>query len=237
MIRSVWVCVLVAILAPGAAGADEPTAKELAACHKKKQGKVCLELGKRYVNGTGVTADPIKALEHYRKACDLKVALGCGYAGTMVTTGEGTAKDEKAGYALREKACKLGEGMSCNDLGVAWSENKNGATDVDHAKAKKFYAQACKLKDALGCFNLGNIYRTGEGMAADPKQAVVFFQKSCDVGGAKGCTELGIMYYEGKAVPRDVPKAIALLERSCKLGSEVGCKNVELLKKAAAKQP
>jgi TPR repeat protein len=115
--------------------------------------------------------------------------------------------------------------------GTSWSEGNQGASAVDHAKAKTLYDKACKLKNGLGCFNLANVFRLGEGIKPDLKQAFTYFGKACGFGAVKGCTELGVMYYEGKAVKKDVQRAIDLFEIACKGGSEAACKNHELLTK------
>ncbi len=211
------------------ARAEEPKAEEIAACDHGK-GQVCLDLGVRYFNGERAPADATKAVAFYLKACKLSVAKGCGFAGTLTIMGTGIAKDEAKGRTLREKACDLKDGGSCNDLGTAWSEGKGGAPSVDHVKARRYYDKACKLDDGLGCFNLGNVYRLGEGVKADVKLALDKFKKSCDLDAARGCTELAIIYYEGKAAPKDQAKAISLLEKACKLKSDAACKNLELLR-------
>lgn len=132
---------------------------------------------------------------------------------------------------VRQKACADGNAKTCNDLGSDWAEGKNGVSGKDLVKAKALYERACELKDGLGCFNLGNAYRLGEGVPVDEKQAVAKFTQACDMDEPKACTELGIIYYEGKAVPKDNARAITLLEKACKLGSAVACKNVSILKK------
>ena len=210
----------------GVAMAGDPTAAEIKQCDGGK-GKVCLDIGQRYINAK----DEAKALPFYVKACKANVALGCGYAGTMTLLGQGTTADVPKGRALREKACTLNDGGSCNDLGTSWSEGKEGAPSVDHNKARGYYEKACKLGDGLGCFNLGNIFREGEGTKPDLKKAFDFFKKSCDLSQARGCTELGIMYFEGKAITKDKEKSIEMLEKACKLGSQVACKNVEIIRK------
>ncbi len=203
------------------------TAADEAACAKGKPKK-CLDAGNHYLDDA--TKDLPKALELFQKGCDGKVAAACGFASSLLLNGDGITRDEKASFALGEKGCKLGDSRACNNLGTAWSEGKDGAADVDHAKAKQLYEKACKLKNGLGCFNLGNIYRIGEGVTPDLKVASKHFQKSCDLNEAKGCTELAIIYYEGKALKKDQPKAIKLLQKACKLGSEPACKNLDLLK-------
>lgn len=215
-----------AALASSVALADPPTKADLDACAAGK-GSVCLDAGERFLNDA---KDEAKALEYYLKACTLKVGKGCGYAGTMTVLGQGTSADAKAGRTLREKACGLDDGSSCNDLGVSWSEGKDGADGIDYVKAKGFYDKACKLKDGLGCFNLGNVFRVGEGVKIDLKVAFDNFKKSCDLDTAKGCTELAIMYYEGKNVAKDKSKALELLDKACKLGSDVACQNAKAVR-------
>jgi TPR repeat protein len=145
------------------------------------------------------------------KACNAGKAVKCEELADKYVE----AKDEAKSLTFLDKACTAKSSRACNNVGTAWSDGKNGATSIDHAKAKKYYEKACGMKNGLGCFNLGNIYRLGEGVAVDAKAAFANFKKSCDYDEAKGCTELGILYYEGKGV----------------------CKNVEILKKAAAKNP
>jgi TPR repeat protein len=165
------------------------------------------------------------------KACNAGKAQVCFELAEAYLDGTGgIAKNPAKGFTYLEKACKLNERRACNNLGTSWSEGKNGAPSVDHAKARAFYEKACKLKNGLGCFNLGNVYRIGEGVKADLKLAFDGFKKSCDLDEAKGCTELAILYYEGKAVKKDVPMAITLLEKGCKLGSQTACKNLDILK-------
>ena len=189
---------------------------------KKGNGGACMTLAEAEKAAT-------KAYEYLQKACAAKLMAGCTEQGQRLMDGSGVAKDEKAGFALWEKACKKDDGRACNNLGTSWSDGNQGAKSVDHKKAKTLYDKACKLKNGFGCFNLGNVYRLGEGIKADPKKATSYFAKSCELDNAKGCTELGIIYYEGKVLPKDQAKALELFEKSCKLGSDVGCKNHKLL--------
>jgi TPR repeat protein len=168
--------------------------------------KACMALGAQVEK-----KDLQKAVDYYVKACDLKLDKGC-----------------TATRALRQKGCDQNDGPLCNDLGSAWSEGKYGTTGVDHVKAKAFYEKACKLGNGIGCFNLGNVYRVGEGMKPDPEAAKTWFAKSCDMDTAKGCTELAIMLYEA----HDAGKALELMEKACKLGSDVACKNAQAIRGA-----
>jgi TPR repeat protein len=182
----------------------------------------CVSLGDRAADANRLG----EALAYYAKGCELAVAIACGSA-SMLILQEG--RDVPKGYALMLKACELADSRACNNAGAAWSEGIHGATAVDHAKARGFYEKSCSLDNGMGCFNLGNVYRIGEGVPADMKVAFGHFKKSCELGEATGCTELAIMYYEGKVVPQDVSVAKQLFERACKLGSETSCKNLQQL--------
>jgi uncharacterized protein len=212
-----------------AQGKVEPKLDALLAACKAGKGQACLDAGVRTINGKGAPKDPARALELYQKACTLKVGKACGYASNLLL-GDGGALDEKKSRALRERGCALDDSSSCNNLGSAWADGKDGVDRRDFKKARGYWERACKLRDGLGCFNVGNAHRLGEGVKVDMKQALARFQQSCDLGESKGCTELAILYYEGKAVPKNVPKAIELLGRACSLGSQIGCKNLQLLR-------
>lgn len=186
--------------------------------------KDCVELGDKAVDANQLR----KAVDYYQKGCDLAVAIACGNAG-MVILGARVGGDTPQGYALLVKGCELGDSRACNNAGAGWSEGDNGATAVDHIKARAFYEKACSLKNGLGCFNLGNVFRVGEGVPPNPKTAFGHFKTSCDLGEPKGCTELAVMYYEGTVVPQDIALAKQLFERSCKLGSAPACQNLQLL--------
>lgn len=215
------------LVAGTAAAENPPTAAQIKQCDSGRAGKVCLDVGIYYINQTPKDYD--KALGFYIKACKANVAAGCGYAGTMAYLGQGMKPDPAKGREWREKACKLKDGGSCNDLGTSYAEGKDGMAK-DFTKSTNYYDQACKAGDGLGCFNYGNAQREGEGVPKNPKKAFESYDKSCKLDQAKGCTELGIAYYEGAGVTKDKAKAIETLEKACKLGSPVACKNADLLK-------
>ena len=178
-----------------------------------------------------VAASPVVADE----IADIKACA----AGNVVTCedlaqryADGKDKNPVKWIAYLEKACNLNSSAACNNLGVAWAKGETAASRIDLAKARAYYRKACGLADGLGCFNVANFYRLGEGTGVDLKLALANYSKSCDLAEAKGCTELALMHYEGNGVPKNVAMAKTLLEKACKLGSPVACKNIELLKNA-----
>ncbi|MBH0184682.1 MAG: sel1 repeat family protein [Nitrospira sp.] len=68
----------------------------------------------------------------------------------------------------------------------------------------------CDKGSADGCFNLGLMYATGQGVKQDFFQAVDLYRKACDGGSAAGCLNLGGMYQNGQGVKQDFFQAVDL---------------------------
>ncbi len=84
---------------------------------------------------------------------------------------------------------------------------------VDHAKARAFYEKSCKLDDGVGCFNLGNVFRLGEGVPIDLRRALAEFERACDLDTATGCTEAAIIHYEGEVGPQDLTRVSGVIRQ------------------------
>ena len=57
----------------------------------------------------------------------------------------------------------------------------------DYGEAYYFYSEACIMRDAWGCYNIGVLYYNGEGVKQDYKKAMEYFGIACDLGKQKGC--------------------------------------------------
>ncbi len=77
---------------------------------------------------------------------------------------------------------------------------------------------AAEKGDAQAQFNLGEMYRTGEGVAQDYKEAAAWFRKAADQGLAQAQYDLGVMYHEGKGVAKDRQEAVAWYRRAAEQG-------------------
>ena len=53
------------------------------------------------------------------------------------------------------------------------------------------------------------MYLKGEGVAQDPKQAVVWLRRAADQGHAMAQHALGLKYYQGEGVAKDRQEAVA----------------------------
>ena len=73
--------------------------------------------------------------------------------------------------------------------------------------ALKIFTELAEQGDADAQFNLGGMYRRGEGVSKDMAQAAAWYRKAAEQGDAKAQFNLGVMYYNGEGVPKDYVQA------------------------------
>ena len=73
----------------------------------------CNNMGVAYMAGRGVPADPSRAVELYRKACDAGDMIGCSNLGRCFETGRGVARNPERAAALLKQACAGGYDNAC----------------------------------------------------------------------------------------------------------------------------
>ena len=89
------------------------------------------------------------------------------------------------------------------------------AAEQKHAGAMTALDQiADERKNADAQYNLGSMYRNGEGVAQDYGEAAQWFTRAAEEGHAHAQRNLAWMYQEGKGVPKDPVKAQMWYERS-----------------------
>lgn len=84
-------------------------------------------------------------------------------------------------------------------------------------------------------YNLGQMYRRGEGVAKNDKQAVYWYQKAAEQGMAAAQNKLGAMYFKGEGVQRDLSKAKQYFQLACNGGDQNGCENYTILNQQGVK--
>lgn len=75
----------------------------------------CFNIGFAYQKGEGVRQDFIKAMESYKKACNLKYAGACNNIGYFYHNGLGVKRNFSLAKQYYGKACDLGEQMGCDN--------------------------------------------------------------------------------------------------------------------------
>ena len=102
---------------------------------------------------------------------------------------------------------------------------------IREAEAVKWYRKAADQGNAPAQYNLGNMYRTGQGVAKDEVEAVKWYRKAADQGTASAQVNLGTMYWVGNGVVKDELEAYKWFLLSGAQGIEGAKKNITLIEK------
>ncbi|WP_210173808.1 tetratricopeptide repeat protein, partial [Rhizobium sp. Root268] len=88
-------------------------------------------------------------------------------------------------------------------------------TSTDREVVQRAVADLEKLAEsgnAGALTRIGELYRDGTVIAADPQKAFDAFQRAADAGNAWGKVSLGNAYIKGMGVAADVSKGLSLIE-------------------------
>jgi len=96
--------------------------------------------------------------------------------------------------------------------GTSWGADFNkglaAAESGDFATALREWKPLAEKGDALAQFNLGLMYRKGEGVPQDYKTAVKWYTLAAEQGHADAQFTLGLMYALGQGVLQDYKTAV-----------------------------
>ena len=90
-------------------------------------------------------------------------------------------------------------------------------------RGMRLYERAAALGEVNSLYNIGNSYRTGDGVKLDKKKAVKYYRMAADRGMASAQFKLGNCYRLGYGVAQDDAEAT----RFYKLAAEQGLTNAE----------
>ena len=91
-------------------------------------------------------------------------------------------------------------------------------TQQDADQAAISVRKAAEQGDAVAQFNLGNLYRRGEGVPEDAGQAAVWYHKAAEQGHADAQALLSHLYFQGNGVLKDVGQAVIWLRKAAEQG-------------------
>jgi len=87
------------------------------------------------------------------------------------------------------------------------------------------YRVKAEQGDSGAQYNLGNMYRKGEGVLQDYKEAVKWYRKSAEQGHAKAQYNLALMYAKGEGVIQDDVMAHMYINIAAVSGDKDAVKN------------
>ena len=121
--------------------------------------------------------------------------------------------------------CEGGSAARCTELGRAYQDGAQGRP-VDLVKAAELYTEACSRDHTLGCYNLGKLYKEGQGVTLSYSRARDLFERVCQAGEMMGCNNLGTLYRDGQGVSQSASRAAELFSMACSRQNARACYNM-----------
>ncbi len=89
----------------------------------------------------------------------------------------------------------------------------------DYATALRIMRELANQGDTKAQYNLGVMYRMGQGVEQDYAVAARWYRKAADQGDAKAQYNLGLMSRRGEGVPQDYKEAVKLYRKAADQGN------------------
>ena len=137
------------------------------------------ELGKAYLYGNGVEADPALALSYFEQADAAGDRKAARYLGLIAAQNGDLAKAAQW-YA---KGAQNGDITSQYYLGLAYQTGSRVAQDFD--LAMQWFETAAERGDIIasdGMVGMASLYEAGQGVAIDMDRATTLYRQAADLG-------------------------------------------------------
>jgi hypothetical protein len=164
--------------------------------------------------GLGMRGDPCQFPESRSatvcaEGCRQGIAADCGTAGDLYAD----LQDYEQTVWAYSRACELGEGPSCNQLGlvVEGFVFQHEATDREVVLAGRAYQHGCELRHAVSCASYADYLSVEEPMRPDIES---YYELSCQLGHPRGCTNARV-----RRDARMLVQMVATELRMCGAGS------------------
>lgn len=154
-------------------------------------------LGMMKDSGIGTSQDIFGAVRWIKKSAAQNYGPSLAFMGDACKNGHGTTQNLSEAYSWYEKASKLGDPHSQNEMGIML---RDGIPDhpQDLNQAVILFNTAAKTGYAPAYYNLGKLYSEGVGLQQDYKKAIEMFRTAVKGGDVDSLYELGNIYFEGK---------------------------------------
>lgn len=139
-----------------------------------------LELGVRYADGDGVTADGARAVALFRQAAEQGNALAQSNLAYALYNADGVENDDAAAMYWAGLAADQGNAIAMRL--VAFGHFRGRGFPPDRAEAARIWAEAANLGDDFSAYNMGIIVRDGDGVQQDDALAILWFERAEALG-------------------------------------------------------
>ncbi|MEZ2221106.1 peptidoglycan-binding protein [Rhizobium sp. RCC_161_2] len=151
-------------------GIQPPT---LVAAAKSGDPVALFEIGARYTDGRGVTADLKQAASWYQLAADKGYAPAQYRLASMYEKGNGLDRDLAKAKSYYEQAANQGNASAMHNLAVL--EASGTAGPQDYQTAANWFIKAANLGVSDSQFNLAILYARGNGVTQDLQESYKWF--------------------------------------------------------------
>ncbi len=182
------------------------------------------EVGRRYLNGTGVAKDNALALVWFKKAAAQGQVKAEVQLGSIYAHGFGVKQDWAEAIRWFRSAALKGDTTAQHNLGLDYQHGHGVPRDA--AEAARWYRKAADQGHARAQYNLGELYESGNGVPQSTLQAHLLYTlasehenqdyifgkaKAAEVIVKRNRTETKLTPDERKAFPRKLEAAKALI--------------------------
>lgn len=138
------------------------------------------EIGARFTEGQGVTADPAEAARWYGLAADRGYAPAQYRLGSLYEKGTGVTKDLTRAVSLYEQAAAAGNAGAMHNLAVLYASGATG--NADYKAAVEWFGRAADLGITDSQFNLAILFARGNGAEQNLEESYKWFAIAANGG-------------------------------------------------------
>jgi TPR repeat protein len=194
-----------------------------------------LELGKFYYTGVdGATPQDFgQALKYFILAAQQGNQTARYNLSVMYRDGKGCEKNLKTALDYLQQAADAEYTAAQFALGMWHYHGKEDVVPQDFGQALNWCIKAAKQGHVLANFDLGVMYKNGQGCEKNLKSALDYFQQAADAGHLVAQNQLGTWYSLGAedVIAIDLPKAMKYFEMAAKQGDADAQENLEIIRK------
>ncbi|MEO8526221.1 MAG: tetratricopeptide repeat protein [Caldimonas sp.] len=164
-------------------------------------------------SSTNLRSSDVGPLLHRRRR--LAAAAGLALA-ALLHIGDATAQSTLVGPGTYDPRLRRAEPPANAER--AWQQGSASYDRRDYRSAMTAYQAAAAQGDVRAMAVIGTMYREGQGVAVDKKQAAQWYERAAAGGHRAARFSLADMLESGDGVARDVPRAAQLYEQSARQG-------------------
>lgn len=156
------------------------TPKSLADAAAKGDPQALFEIGARFTEGRGVTADPKEAARWYGLSAERGFAPAQYRLGSLYEKGTGIERDLTKAIALYEDAARAGNAGAMHNLAVLYASGANGP--ANYKAAVEWFTKASDRGIVDSQFNLAILYARGNGTPQNLEESYKWFAIAAKAG-------------------------------------------------------